>query len=243
MNIRYPSTGLMFLLSMAVNAQVNWTVGVPVAFKLTELSVFGSGCTPNADLTIAFGAVMVDGVGYYAIVDAVTPPGSNTILPYGLAPLNVGDTVPLDMGGPNYCFFPSGSGSMTLSLWALGTPATAGQVHPCVYTTFWLSDIMICPEGLSTVLSNTCTVQAQSTGLGSVTVPSGGVTLPGPGNGWILRIADPAVTRTELINACGSLATATTNGSIDVGTVPDGLYFLRLTSDRDTRTQRVVITR
>lgn len=233
---------LLTLATTTITAQ-NWTVGVPAAYKFSEVFVWGGGCYPGPDQNILFSGPDVFGMQYYAIVDAATPPGTNTISPYGLTPLNVGDTVELVNGALNSCFFPTGSGSMTLSLWMIGTPTTAGMVHPCTYNDLWMSNLMICPEGLSTGVDASCTVQAGTVGLAAAPTPGTGIELPSAANGWNLRVTDATVTNVELVNACGSVVASAGKGSIGTGTLPDGLYFAHISTANGTRTERFVIAR
>ena len=216
---------------------------MPVAFQWGQITMFGGGCYPGPDQNIIFSAPTVSGVSYRGIVTSVAPPGTNVISPLALTPINVGDTVDLVNGAPNSSYFPSSSGIIELALWAIGTPTTAGQVHPCTFSALWLSNLMLCPEGLSTNVPATCTVQPGATGLAEVPVASNGVQLPDASNGWILNVQDPAVRSVELINACGSVLANFQRGSYSAGALPNGLYFVRISTDAGTRTQRVVIAR
>jgi hypothetical protein len=229
------------LLTSTICAQ-NWTVGVPAAFKFSAVMTWGGGCYPGSDQNIVLGGPDVFGMQYYAIVDSVTPAGTNTISPGGLTPLNAGDTVQLSNGGMNSCLFPTGSGTMYLSLWMIGTPTTAGQVHPCVYNDLWMSNLMICPEGLSTSISGTCTVQPGTVGLTDNPDIAQQLQFPSPANGNTLRILDPAVRSVEVFNACGSRMASITSGSL-VCDWSEGVYFVRVSSSEGVRSERMVVRR
>lgn len=231
----------LFSLTCAHAQAQNWTVGVPAAFKWSELTLFG-GCHPNPDYNITFSAPSVDGVEYVAIVDAVTPPGVNQIAPLGPGPLNVGDTVDLVVGAPNTVYFPSGSGSMSLSLWAIGTPTTAGQTHPCTFNTLWLSNLLLCPEGLSKTVAGACTVQPGTVEVAEVGAEAATVVLPSAANGWILSTNGSHEGPIVLLDATGQVIDRQL--PMDLSAHPNGVYLLQLTrADGSATVQRSVLSR
>ncbi len=218
----------------------NWIVGVPAAFKWSELTLFG-GCDPAPDQNITFSAPGVSGVEYVAIVDAVTPPGTNLIAPLGPGPLNVGDTVDLVVGPPNTVYFPSGSGSMSLSFWAIGTPTTAGQAHPCTFNALWLSNLMLCPEGLTKTVQATCVVQP-----GTVEVQEAQANdvllLPSAANGWTLSAPGSHSGSALLLDATGQVIARKLPA--DLSGRPNGVYLLQVTRpDGTASVHRFVLSR
>lgn len=219
----------------------NWIVGVPAAFKWSELTLFG-GCDPAPDQNITFSAPGVSGVEYVAIVDAVTPPGTNLIAPLGTGPLNVGDTVDLVVGPPNSVYFPSGSGSMSLSFWAIGTPTTAGQAHPCTFNALWLSNLMLCPEGLTKTVQATCTVQPGTVGIGGVDREGPAISFPSAANGWMLSARDAFRASAVVLDATGQVIARALPA--DLSGRPNGVYLLQLTgTDGAVNVCRFVVSR
>jgi hypothetical protein len=69
------------------------------------------------------------------------------------------------------------------------------------------------------------------------------VELPSAANGWMLRVNDAAARKVEVLNTCGSVMVTLRNGSMGLGHLPDGLYFVRVTTWEGTRTLRTVLTR
>lgn len=229
------------LLTGSIMAQT-WTVGVPAAFKWSQASYYSSGCYPGPDHNIYFEAPGVSGIQYVAIVDAVSPAATNQIAPYGTTPLNVGDTVVMVPGAPNSVYFPSGSGSMTLSYWAIGTPTTAGQSYPCTFSDLWMSNMMFCPEGISTMVQGTCTVQAGTTGIASVVADGPAITFPSAANGWTLSVSNSAFTSAQVLDATGK--TIARRLPANLAGFPDGIYLIRGTrADGTASTHRFVVLR
>ena len=234
-------TLLLTATSIAITTAQNWTVGVPVNFQLTEVNLWGGGCFPTADQTFYIDPSAVSGIQHIAIVSAVTPPGVNTVVPGPPSPLSVGDTIILTGSGARSVYFPTGTGTLDLKIFAVGTPTTAGQVHPCVYNTLWISNLGICPEALSHNLSTTCTVQPGGVGIAEPPVqPS--IEFPSALNGW--RLWAEGAARLDVVDATGSTIMTSTGNNADANGLVSGVYFARITgSDGDLRTLRFTITR
>lgn len=238
----YPRIAALVFASAALNATAqDWTVGWPVDFQLTQMTVNGGGCYPNADATLNFPTSTVSGIVHVAIVTAVQPAGVNTIAPGSSGPLNVGDTVYFDTPGVRSCHFPQGNGTVSLDFRAIGIPTQEGQPHPCAFNQIWLSNLMLCPEGLSKGLSSGCTVQPSSLGLSGVVAGSNSVDLPNATNGWVLNVSGAAY-GAEVFDAVGNRMAAMGSGSLAF-TWPDGLYFVRIRSAAGVRTERVLVSR
>ena len=229
------------LLTGSVAAQT-WTVGTPAAFKWSQATYSGGGCYPGPDQNLFFSAPSVYGVQYVAIVDAVSPVATNQIAPYGLTPLNVGDTVEVVPGSPNSIYFPSGTGSMTLSYWAIGTPTTAGQSYPCTFSDLWMSNMMLCPEGLSTTVQGSCTVQAGTAGITGNVANDPAITFPSAANGWTLNVANSSLASAKVLDITGK--TITRKFPANLSGLPDGIYVVQGTRpDGTTSTHRFVLSR
>jgi hypothetical protein len=75
--------------------------------------------------------------------------------------LATGDSILIPGGGNLYSlYFFLGGGLLDMSIKAVGVPTTVGQVHPCQPNNLWMSNLMICDEGLSPVINNNCMVEA-----------------------------------------------------------------------------------
>lgn len=229
------------LVSASAIAQT-WTVGVPAAYKWSQATYYGQSCSPGADQNIYFTAPNVSGVQYVAIVDAVSPAATNLVSPGGTAPLNVGDTVPLVSGAPNSVFFPSGSGNMTLSFWAIGTPTTAGQSYPCSFSDFWISNMMFCPEGLSLTVPASCTVQQGTAGVSAVAASGPSISFPSAANGWTISISASSYTSAKVLDITGR--TIARKFPANLSGFPDGIYLVQATRpDGTASTHRFVLSR
>ena len=234
---------LATLLSPALPSLAqNWTVGVPAAFKWSELTLTGGSCYPSPDQNVTYGAPTVSGMQYVAIVDVAVPPGVNSLAPGGTT-LDVGDTIPIFAGPPNSAYFPNGSGLLQLSFWVIGTPTTTGQFHPCTFNTLWLSNLLLCPEGLSKSVAASCIVQPGSVGVADIGPANNGIEMPNASNNWSFSIADPAVTSVEVFDVLGSRVANVRSGTVGLGGLPNGSYLVRLHGNGGTRTLRTVIHR
>ena len=219
-----------------------WTVGVPAAYKWSQATYYGSGCNPGPDENIYFEAPAISGVQYFAIVDVVSPAGTNQLAPNGTTPLNVGDTVQLVPGAPNSVYFPSGSGNMTLSFWAIGTPTTAGQSYPCSFSEFWISNMMFCPEGLSLTVPASCTVQQGTAGVSAVATSGPSIIFPSAANGWTISVSANSFTSAKVLDITGR--TITRKFPANLSGYPDGIYLVQGTRpDGTASTHRFVLSR
>ncbi len=227
-----------------VHAQ-NWIVGDPVDMLLYSHTSYG-GCTPVPDQTFTLEPSPVTGVGYKAIITAIDPPtGSVSILP-GLSNGVVGSGLAIDTAVERSILLAPGTTSAVIEFRAMGTPTTAGEAHPCTASPFWLSNLMLCPEGLIPVINNACTVQL-GTGVDA-------------GSGLDPRIQWPTVTNgQELVMHLPSMAPGTVrvfdvNGRVvarrDItgqGTISlvgerDGIYVLSVSGpDGQTSVQRFAL--
>jgi hypothetical protein len=224
------SLSLAVLLNTTVNAQ-NWLVGVPVDATLSQLTMYGAGCTPNFDEAFNFPSSPVSGVDYIAIVTQVSPSGSITVSPGPTAALALGDTIWIDNEVTRFVAFPSGSGSVTLVFKAIGTPTTIGQAHPCSESDFWMSDLGICPETLSLNLTNGC-VTDNSTAVGAVASAGTWFTMPSASNGYRAELRMVVPGSIQVLDVQGRVVSVPQGseahgGSVDMAAVPDGIYLLR----------------
>jgi hypothetical protein len=228
------------VLTTATYAQ-NWAVGVPINVQVTEITVNGGGCSPGPQATLFLGAPPVTGMTYYYEVVSITN-GVYTMIPGPAGILAVGDTIHLGPGGANTVFNQQTSGSLQLRAKVQGTPTVAGQSHPCNTNSFWISNLLLCNEGLSTTLLSGCTTQDGSTiGISELTGESTWFV----SNGNALRITDNSVRSAQVIDAQGKVvaATNTIGGSLDLGTEPTGIYVVRAQrANGEVVTKRIVVS-
>ncbi len=157
------STLLLSTLTIgSVSAQA-WVVGQPVMFQLSEISVFGGGCFPAAQANLNFPLYPVSGITYYYLVTGHSSPGDYTMVPGPANPLLVGDTVHIT-SSTHAVYNTGGFGGLDLEIWAEGTPTVPGQVHICSFSMLWLSNLLLCEEGLINTSSASCETEL-STGM------------------------------------------------------------------------------
>lgn len=237
-------TTLLLLASttLATHAQ-NWTVGLPVDMLLYTQPFFG-GCTPGTDYTFNFPPSVVSGVDHVIRVVSVEPPGGTLDLVPGLTGATAGAIMVVDAAVMRNLTMAPGTVSALLEFRAVGIPSTEGQSHPCNASPFWISNLMICPEGLIPNVNDGCTVQAGITGL---TEPLAEPVLqwPSPANGQLLRVRNGL--QAEVVDLHGRVVAAHTGGagttSLALDHLAPGVHVLRSHAANGTTTaQRFLLS-
>ncbi len=142
-----------------ISKSQNWTVGTPVNMVVNTNLFHSNYCYPTADQHFLINGSTISGVNYYLYVNSA-PLDSVYLMP-GNDTLTTGDSILIPGGGNLYSlYFFLGGGLLDMSIKAVGIPTTVGQVHPCQPNNLWMSDLMICDEGLSPVINNNCMVEA-----------------------------------------------------------------------------------
>jgi hypothetical protein len=173
------------LMSGSLKAQM-WTVYVPVDTLLTQLGRNVGGCFPSADFTFTFPGSPVTGVDYLLIVKQ-TPTGTVNMTPIG-GTIAINDTLVLVPGTQTYnVYCNSGTGLVSFDFVAKGTPLVANQAYPCSVSQLWLSNLMICPDGLSNNPPNNCLTQI-ATGLNEPAADDYNIIFPGDHNNGHLEV-------------------------------------------------------
>lgn len=220
------------LFTTTANAQ-NWIVGEPVDMVLTQITMYGSGCTPDVDEALNFPGSIVNGVDYVAIVMQVSPAGTITVTPGPSAALNVGDTIWLTGTVIRDIVFTTGSGSVELEFKAIGTPTTVGQAHPCAGSDMWISDMGICPETLSLFMDNNCATE-NSTGIIDRQAARPWFIAPSAANGGRMEVYGAIAESIRVLDLQGREVNApvsTGEGwSMDMGAAPAGIYMVHATA-------------
>lgn len=216
---------LSMFLSKTSTAQ-NWTVGVPVDMVITSNLFHSNFCFPTADQHFTVDGSITTGVNYYLYVDSVSP-DSVYIMP-GMDTLAVGDSIFLPSGGNLFSlYFFHGGGLLNMSVKAKGIPTVAFDEHPCQPNNLWMSNLMICDEGLSPIISNNCQVQPANFGVtGSSTNSTCFSSCNGTATANVLGATQPisylwsnGETTQSLSNLCSGTYTVTvTDGGGNSGT-------------------------
>ncbi len=155
---------MLIALFPLVSQSQNWTVGTPVNMVLNSNLFHSSGCFPTADQHFTVNGSTVSGVNYYLYVNSA-PLDSVYIFP-GMDTLATGDSILIPSGGNYFAlYFFNYGGLLDMSIKAVGTPTTVGQVHPCQTSSLWMSNLMICDEELTPIINNSCAVAAGGTNL------------------------------------------------------------------------------
>lgn len=226
-------------LTTTLSAQ-NWTVGVPVNMQVSEIGVYGGGCSPGPQATLYLDHPAVDGITYYYEVTNIVN-GVYTMVPGPAGILMVGDTIHVPSNFITTVFNQQASGGLEMRVVAAGTPTTAGQEHPCTASQFWISNLLLCNEGLSTTLSSSCTVQPGSTqGIADLAGSNAWFS----SNGTSVRLMDPTIRTAQLVDVQGRVVatTSTTGGMLELGAQPSGMYVVRAQrADGNVLAERVML--
>lgn len=227
-------------------AAQNWNVGQPLDMLLYTQTFYG-GCNPNADYTFNFPPSTVDGVDHIIRVVSVAPTNGTLDLMPGFSGVTTGASMLVDEAVMRYLTMSPGTTSATLEFRAVGTPTTAGQTHACAPSEFWISNLMICPDGLTPIIGSDCSVQGGATAIVDTEMPAPTIDLPSVRNGQRLTISLPSFETANAIIVDATGRTVITKylaqgGAIGLNTSPDGAYVLQLVrSNGDVVTKRFVI--
>lgn len=213
------------LVPLILHAQ-GWSVGQPVEQQLSAITVYGGGCFPAIQAQLSFGQPPVDGVTYYYKVISITTDGEYTMWPGPGTALAVDDMIPVQQF--SHQVYNSGSfGGLELQVWAIGTPTTAGQAHPCASSELWMSNLLPCNEGLNCAIASNCVTEL-GTGVGDAAAEAS-LQLPNAANGFMLQWPGTVLTSGEVRDLRGRLVHTLSSGTGgSLAHLPDGLYVLHL---------------
>lgn len=250
---------LIFIISCMIGISINtnaqtWTVGVAMnQLVISNFAQTGSGlltgCFPSASSTFHTYLPTVAGIQYYWKITSIDPnsaylmPGNDTLI--------VGDSVAVNSGSDTrtlYYFAGTAITSFKADLYAAGTPTTSGQFYPCnISTQLWISNMMICPEGLSAQVSGSCAVQSnptlveQQVALSSLTIEA-----PNAYNHYHMQVNGIteatdiklySVTGEIIVSQKGIMPTA----QVDCSALGAGIYFITLSNEKGIRKEKVLI--
>jgi len=247
----------LVLLSLNTFSQAVYTVGVPVNDSLNTFGASdGSGCFPNPtfEVSVETGAFpYATGVTLAFKIIAISGQPPSTA-PFGV--LQVGDTLPLPGPHPSggYEFFhPTGMGSVNFNLIAYGTPTTVGQNYVCAWNTI-LATLALCNNGIIFLHDSVCNVQP-IVGIANNVANSGISIFPNPSSGAFTIEMDNGQLSIDnyqlsIYDLLGELvfsseplpiAIGTTNYELDLRSKAKGIYFITVTTDDKTVTQKLII--
>ena len=217
---------LLTLFPLTLHAQ-GWGVNQPVDQQLSAITVYGGGCFPAIQAQLNFGQPPVDGVTYYYKVVGITTDGEYTMVPGPGQALAVNDLVPVQQF--EHQVYNSGTfGGLELEVWAMGTPTTPGQSHPCSSSDLWMSNLLLCNEGLTCLIGSNCTTQLSTGVPGSAR--NNALVLPNAFNGYTLQWNGTPLVSGSVIDPSGRtiqvLSAATPTAQL--GHLPSGVYILHL---------------
>ncbi len=210
-------------LTCTLTAQ-NWTVGVPVDVQISTVTVYGGGCAPDPQATLFIPLLPVTGVTYYYRV-VNTNGGTYTMVPGPANVLAAGDTVHVPTTQITEVYNQAGAGGLELEVRAEGTPTVAGETHPCAPNNLWMSNLLLCNEGLNCLIQLSCQTVAGSTGVEENTADQ---VWYSAAMGQV-RILDAGIRTAQVLDAQGRVVAATnvSGGTMDLGARPAGLYTVR----------------
>jgi hypothetical protein len=225
------------------NAQ-NWTVGVPVDMSISYLTKYAFSCAPQPDFNMNIMLNSVSGIQYLAIVDSVQ---DIAVIPFVNDTLMQGDTLFLSQGNNVYAVsFVNGTGNISFNFKAVGTPTTAGESHPCLFSDTWMSNFLLCNEGLTKEVQNLCFVDA-ATALDKNIDENVEMQFPSYGNQFHLQLNNLKNTNEifiydisgkQLISKINKYSSAIT---ISCQELSSGIYFLKLKQDKSNNIHKFII--
>ena len=121
--------------------------------------------------------------------------------------------------------FPTGEGTLILDFRAIGTPTEAGGEIPCSSSELWISDLLLCDEGLTPVLNFDCRVESPTS---TKDYEQEGIEffLPQAANEFQLRVeATGEIERLLVFDLHGRLISQTKSGKVNCLGLPSGPYF------------------
>lgn len=207
------------------------------------------GCFPTSSVDFHFYLPTVAGVQYYFKITSIDP-NSAYMMP-GNDTLAIGDSIAVNAGNDTrsvFYFASAASMPFIADLYAAGTPTTAGQFYPCNITNqMWISNQMICQEGLSAQVSGGCSVQTNPTQITDQTISSIEFISPTSSNQYQLELNKVnAPSQVKLFSLTGELLLSKNipvgSSSMDCHSLPSGMYLVVLSNKYGTRKEKLVIT-
>jgi len=246
--LRFVLLVLSLLLTSFVLTAQNWNVGQPISMLLTDLQLTSDNCwnqgNQNDDI-IFFPNSLVDGVDHVYVINA-TSQGVGFGSPTNT--VTVGDTIKITQPFQQFeIFFTNGAGgSLSLSVYAVGTPTLPNQAHPCVANMLWISNFLICNTGFNNNIATNCLTQTATVVVeDEANMPQ--VVLPTRSNGYILSVQGDITGAAELriYDITGAIVAAggrsAMQAGITLGDLREGVFFYSLAVDGKEHTEKFVV--
>jgi len=244
-NMIKPYALLLALATTATTQAQNWTVGTPVDMQISAITVYGGGCYPGVQANLLFPVTPVDGLTYYYRV--INTNGADyTMVPGPANVLAVGDTVHVPTTQITEVYNTQNFGGLEMEIRVEGTPTTVGQAHPCAFNDLWLSNLLLCNEGLTSVISLNCVTIAGGVGIEEGNTNVLHFIAPLATNGYQLQVIDTEVATARVLDLQGRVVSSANGASprMDMGTQPDGVYVIQAErTNGQVLTQRFVLSR
>lgn len=241
------SFALVFTLLFNFSSKAqNWSVGTPVDMSISYLTKYAFSCAPQPDFNMNIILNSVSGIQYIAIVDSVQ---DIAVIPSSNDTLNLGDTLFLSQGNNNYAVsFVNGTGNISFNFKAVGTPTTAGESHTCAFSDLWMSNLLLCNEGLTRNVQNNCTVDA-ATNLNSISSNNTIVQFPSASNQYQLQLSGlnmgNSINLVDITGKSLKLIGQTSNSTINIPCqdLKAGIYFISYTENGNITSTKFVINK
>lgn len=241
---------LIALFSISITSQAqNWTVGVPVSMLLSDLTLNSDNCWNQgmqADDVIFFPNSLVDGIDHIYVINS-TSQGVGFGAPNNV--VNVGDTVHITQPQQQFQIYFTGGpgGSLSLSVYAAGTPTMPGQQHPCAASNLWFGNLLICNTGINNNIQTNCTTQS-ATAVSDVSSSEPLAQLPSPQTGNVLSISNVSPSALLVVyDITGSVVSKTTGTQLGTGIslnhLQEGIYFYSLVFNGQEYTKKFVLSK
>jgi hypothetical protein len=242
--IKHSAFILALTATVSTQAQ-NWIVGAPIDMQISAITVFGGGCYPGVQANLFFPVTPVTGITYfYRVLN--TNGGSYTMVPGPANVRAVGDTVHVPTTQITEVYNTQLSGGLELEIRAEGTPTVGEEVHPCEYNDLWISNLLLCNETLSSLISTNCNTAVGSVGIDEASASTLRFIAPLAANGYQLQVIDTEVATSRVLDLQGRVVSSANGASprMDMGTQPDGVYVIQAErTNGQVLTQRFVLAR
>lgn len=245
-------TSLILLLQHSVSLAQTWTAGVPMNQIITPNFMVKDaaqlpGCFPGASVNFNFVLPSVGGVQYYLKVTSIDANSAYRMPTQDT--LAVGDSIAVSSGSNTmsiYYFAASATSNFTADLYAVGTPTTAGQAYPCATVQMWISNLMICNEGLSAQVQASCTVMSGPTAVASTSLHEVHIVTPAASNHYQIELNNLTGTNSiQIVSATGQvvkqLQTREAALKLACNELADDMYVLKVSGDSGKYTTKFIV--
>lgn len=218
---------LVLLLSVPFAHGQNWTVGTAVDDTLAKYTGYvWDGCYPGASILLNCYPGAVAGVTYYFVItsasDSIETTGGVSVFP--------GDSLLVTSSPIEFYNQSSPVVSMTGIVIAVGTPTASGETFSCGNSGMWLSNLLLCQEGLTAIYPNMCSVSA-STGIAGASASGADLKVYQMADRWEVQ-GTSRLAKIAVYSLSGMMVYNSTEVSSGSATIPhhdlsSGIYLLQ----------------